>query len=148
MCGRIEHSATLQSFCCHAASLRRLIAFRSPVLAKACAFLVWRRRTRSSVRAIFAQRKPTRDKPRAARAATFVHKGRTYELPNHLRHGSGGRTLPAHHLGMPPASRVVAANFLKRKGENMEYLVVLGTALMIAGYAFIIGRALRELEHK
>jgi len=30
----------------------------------------------------------------------------------------------------------------------MEYLVVLGTALMIAGYAFIIGRALRELEHQ
>ena len=29
----------------------------------------------------------------------------------------------------------------------MEYLVVLGTALMIAGYAFIIGRALRKLEH-
>jgi len=29
----------------------------------------------------------------------------------------------------------------------MEYLVVLGTALMIAGYAFIIGRALRELDH-
>ena len=29
----------------------------------------------------------------------------------------------------------------------MEYLVVLGTALMIAGYALIIGRALRELDH-
>jgi len=29
----------------------------------------------------------------------------------------------------------------------MEYLVVLGTALMIAAYAFIIGRALRKLEH-
>jgi len=28
----------------------------------------------------------------------------------------------------------------------MEYLVVLGTALMIAGYAFIVGRALRELD--
>ena len=29
----------------------------------------------------------------------------------------------------------------------MEYLVVLGTALMIALYAFIIGRALRKLDH-
>ena len=29
----------------------------------------------------------------------------------------------------------------------MEYFVVIGTALMIAGYAFLIGRALRELEH-
>ena len=29
----------------------------------------------------------------------------------------------------------------------MEYLVVLGTVLMIAGYAFIIGRALHELDH-
>lgn len=29
----------------------------------------------------------------------------------------------------------------------MEYFVVLGTALMIAGYALIIGRALRQLEH-
>lgn len=28
----------------------------------------------------------------------------------------------------------------------MEYLVVLGTALMIALYAFIIGRALRKLD--
>lgn len=29
----------------------------------------------------------------------------------------------------------------------MEYFVVLGTALLIALYAFIIGRALDKLEH-
>jgi len=31
---------------------------------------------------------------------------------------------------------------LQRKGMNMDYVVVLMTMLMIAGYAWIVGRAL------
>jgi len=37
---------------------------------------------------------------------------------------------------------------LQRKETGMEYFVVLGTAFMIACYAFLIGRALREIERQ
>src|SRR5688572_17825928 len=119
MLRRIEHSATLQSFCCHAATLWPRITFRSPVLAKTCAFLVRRRRNRSADRAIFAQRRPTRDKSRAATAATLSAQRKNYELPNYLRHGRGRGTLCAHHLGMPQASRVVAGELFTPRKERL-----------------------------
>lgn len=38
------------------------------------------------------------------------------------------------------------ARFVTAEGILMEYFVVLGTALLIALYAFIIGRALGKLD--
>ena len=89
---------------------------------------------------------PTRDKRLVARDPTLSAQRKNYELPNYLRHGSSGGTLPRHHLGMPQASGVVGGIFYRGKETIMEYLVVFITMLMIAGYACIIGRSLRGAE--
>ena len=41
---------------------------------------------------------------------------------------------------------VSAAEFPQERRVNMDYLVVLATMMMIAGYACIVGRALRDVK--